>query len=220
MQPSASGNFASGDERLASEAARKAQGSFSRSTGRLVRDSTEQLEFSGEFAPGVTFTIKMSAPPQANSERLYRLSLFHIQAFFFFITFKSANQYGGFMPGIFNPIMATSRPDWGNVVMRAFTSLMQSWHVRFAGIAAEEFFKAAIRRHPEGKEVWAWALEWNQNCRIIGFFGNEIEVEREIAALPVLEKIEVTEGDLIYRVRPDIPLPPEEEDLLLAVNIQ
>ncbi|HEV7988633.1 MAG TPA: HNH endonuclease signature motif containing protein [Candidatus Binataceae bacterium] len=159
MQPSVSGDFASEDKRLASEALRKAQGSFSRETGRLVVDSSEQLEFSGEFPPGVTFTVKMSAPPQANPERLYRLACFHIQAIFFLITFNSVNQCGGFIPGIFKPLMAVNRSDWGNVVMRAFTSQLQSWNPRFAGIAAREFFKATVRRHPEGKQVWAWALE-------------------------------------------------------------
>jgi hypothetical protein len=42
-------------------------------------------------------------------------------------------------------------------------------------------------------------------------------VAGEIAALPVLEKKEVTEGDIIYRIRPEIPLPSEETDLLFAV---
>ena len=125
----------------------------------LVVDSSEQLEFSGEFPPGVTFTVKMSAPPQANPERLYRLACFHIQAIFFLIIFNSVNQCGGFIPGIFKPLMAVNRSDWGNVVMRAFTSQLQSWNPRFAGIAAREFFKATVRRHPEGKQVWAWALE-------------------------------------------------------------
>ena len=103
--------------------------------------------------------------------------------------------------------------------MRAFTSQLQSWNPRFAGIAAREFFKATVRRHPEGKQVWAWALEMERELsryRVLGKREN-VEVAGEIAALPVLEKKEVTEGDIIYRIRPEIPLPSEETDLLFAV---
>src|ERR1035441_6423577 len=112
--------------------------------------------------------------------------------------------------------MATMRADWGNPLMRGFTSETRPWHLRFAGIAASEFFKVSIRRHPEGAEVWAWALEWNQNFRLIGFFGNEGEVDSQIGKLS--KKIVGGGEKTEFRSRADIALLPEEEDDLFVVK--
>ena len=214
MHADAFGQFGSEDERLRSEALRTAKGSFSRRTGNVVGESSERLKFSHEFAPGVTFTFEMSAPPQTTPERLYQLAYFHIQGFFFFITFNSVSKQGGFIPGIFKPILVARRADWGNLLMRSLTSSTRSWHLRFVGIAASGFFKVSIRRHSEGAEVWAWALEWNQNFRVVGFFGNEGEIDAQVEQLPKLS-MKVLGGDknTEYRMRSDIPLLEEDDDL-------
>ena len=60
-------------------------------------------------------------------------------------------------------------------------NLVRDWDLQIHAIGADTFFKMIIRRHPEGKEVWAWALEWNHSIRVIGFAGREEEV-REITA--------------------------------------
>ena len=213
MQPDAHGQFPSEDERFRSEAQRKTP-SISQFTGKPVGQSAEKMHLSGHFGPGATLGVQMSAPPQVSEERLYQLARFHVQGFFFFITFDKESERGGFLTGIFKPVMAARRTDWGNAKMRAFACSKLSWSVRFEGIAAEEYFKVSIRRHPAGAGVWAWALEWNQNFRIIGFFGSQSEVDREVAALPTLQMKEIgKQGNIVYRTRLEVALPPEEDRL-------
>jgi hypothetical protein len=213
MQPDANGQFAVDDKRLSSEALRKAR-SISGSTGKSVGKSREEFNLSGRVGNDATVSLQFEAPPQIGEERLYRLACFHIQGFFFFITFDKETNRGGFFTGTFKPIMATRRTDWGNAKMRAFASSKLAWRVRFEGIAADEYFKVSIRRHPTGAEVWAWALEWNQNFRVIGFFGREAEVEAEVAALPALPMKEIgRQGNVVYRIRLDEALSREQDCL-------
>ena len=219
MQPDGFGVFASEDGRLKAEAARKER-SQSRHTGKPVAESAVQLNLSGHLGSDATLSIAMSGPPQVSDERSFQLAYYHVQGFFFLITFDEANQRGGFFKGVFRPVMATRRADWGNAKMRAFASTKASWKVRCEGIAANEYFKVSIRRHLADAEVWAWALEWNQNFRVIGFFGNEEDVEKELAALPHLVMKEIgREGNAVYRIRHDIPLP-TEDDIMFSVKTE
>ncbi len=44
---------------------------------------------------------------------------------------------------------------------------------------------------PPSAACWSWALEWNQNSRLVALFG-EIEPAREVAAaLPALDVMEL-----------------------------
>jgi hypothetical protein len=214
MQPDGFGNFVSNDARLKSEASRKTR-SVSRRTGKSVGNSREKLNVSHQFAPGVTMNFEMIAPPQVDNERTFALAKFHIQGFFFFITFDKVSDRGGFIPGIFAPIMISRRSDWGNSLMRAFALATGSWCPRFIGTAADRYFRVSIRREPTGAEVWSWALEWNQNFRVIGFFGNVSAVDVERRKLPQLLMKDVIEGPIKYRVRLDVPLAPEDDRLFI-----
>jgi hypothetical protein len=72
--------------------------------------------------------FEISGPPQVDDERCFELAKFHIQGFFFFITFDQVNERGGFIPpGIFAPLIVSRRRDWGNYLLRAFASATSSW---------------------------------------------------------------------------------------------
>ncbi len=215
MQPDAYGQFASEDERLKAEALRKTR-SVSRFSRKSVGHSKERLNISHQFAPGVTMRFEMSSGPQVSEERVCKLAYLHIQGFFFFVTSNKGSQEGSLIPGIFQPVMVTRRADWGNAVMRHFASSTGSWLLRFVGTAARGYFKISIRRHSEGAEVWAWALEWNQNFRTIGFFGRERDVEAVCKELPVLPmKVVAQEGNTVCRMRQDVALAPDDDCLFV-----
>lgn len=62
--------------------------------------------------------------------------------------------------------------------MVGFTRAIESWDCRF--------FKLITRKHPS-VEIWAWALEWNHNRRLIGFFGEREPAQAIYDSLPKLK---------------------------------
>ena len=170
MQPDATGAHAVADIVLQQEAERKARNSTSRRTGRRVAESQEQFTVKFPFGPGVEFTFTGHTPPQVDHGRAYRLALFQLRAFFYFVTYNQDTRKGGFWPGSFSPFALAQKADWGNAHFSAFTRAVKDWEPRFIGTGARGFFVVAIRRHPDAA-TWSWALEWNQNYRLIGFFG-------------------------------------------------
>ena len=50
-------------------------------------------------------------------------------------------------------------------------------------IAAGEFFKVAIRRHPQCG-LLVLGVEWNQSVRVVGLMGDRADMEAHAALLP------------------------------------
>jgi len=215
MHPDTAGRFASEDIRLRTDAQRKAEGANSRRTGKRVKDSVENLTIEAPFAPGVKFTFNVVAAPQADGQRLANLAKFHVQAFFYLITYKQESQTGFYFPGIFVSVMEAKRADWGNARMRGFMELTRDWEHRVLAGGAEGFFKLCIRRLT-GVDVWSWAVEWNQSFRLIGFLGAEEEVMKVANGLPKLQVQQMVErpGSEV-RFRLEEPLD-EADDSLFA----
>lgn len=87
---------------------------------------------------------------------------------------------------------------------------MKPW---LLGEAADGFYEVAIRKHPTA-DCWSWALEWNHNLRIVGFFG-DMEAARQIVSTfsPIETQALPCEGGHSLQVRMEVPLP-EHEDVL------
>ncbi len=205
MQPSVVGGFARADVVLRGEANRKGAGSRSRITGKAVRDSSERIELRAALAPGASVTFGLIAPPQQVPERVFELARMQLSGFFYWITFDQVRRTGGFWLGGFCPIGFSLRGDWGNPVQKAFMSSVLEWEPRIMAGTADGFFKIALRRHPNAV-CWSWALEWNENVRIIGFCGEEEPIEATIRALPTPEvsAIPVSDGHLEVRVEAEL----------------
>ena len=213
MHPDAWGRHAVEDEVLASEAARKAKNCGSRRTGKIVKDSMEEITLSGSLLPGVNMTINLVCAPQADSERVYSLSSFHLRAFFYFVTYNQASRRGGIWLGDFFPILEARRADWGNAIHRAFMEAVVSWEPRFLGFTARGFFKVVIRRHPTAV-CWSWALEWNENYRIIGFLGEQDPTEEILRQFPNLQTHSMVETPHTrVRYRREVALSPEDDKM-------
>ncbi len=213
MQADAWGRHALFDHILVKEAARKAQNSISRRTSKPVKDSSEEINIKGLFAPGVEFTFNLTSPPQIESERIFELARMQLMAFFYWITYNHDSKRGGFWLGSFFPVLEAIRSDWGNPVHRAFMDTVVNWEPRVLAIGADGFFKVVIRRHPT-EVCWSWALEWNHKYRIVGFFGEQ-EPARTIAnTFPPLEAVTITQGQNYYtRYRFELALEEEEDNL-------
>ena len=160
-----------------SEVHRKSTSKSAR-TGKPVSESVERMRIITGHESGLTFDFQLSAPPQADDDRVFELACLHILGFFYGATFDERGYRGRDLPGGFFPVLQTWRGDWGNDVLRAFMQAVVGWTPVIIRTTANGHFKVAVRCHPLG-DCWSWALEWNHNIRIIGFAGSE-DVARSV----------------------------------------
>lgn len=185
MQPSTSGIYADNEDLLRDESIRKGNKSISKLTGKPVAESYSNPELKIPFTQDLDITLSMTTPPQIILTRIYELAYMQIMAFFYYLIFNQDTKKGSFWPGEFFPLLYALRSNWGNEVHTAFMNTVVSWDLRFVGNTANDYFKWAIRKHPS-ETCWSWALEWNKNHRVIGFFGNQdisIETKSKIPKL-------------------------------------
>lgn len=215
MQPDGWGQHPVNDPILQAEAHRKGEGSKSRQTGKTVKQSAEQINIETPFGTDVKMVFGFSGPPQIESERAFRLAWFQSVGFFYWLTYNKESRKGYFWPGGFIPISKAARPDWGNVIHRAFMDAVLDWEPRLLGVGAGGFFKVAIRRHPTAI-CWSWAYEWNQSLRVIGYFGDETEGQTLATSLPTVAWTTIRRrGNRTLRYHEEIPLS-DEVDTLFA----
>lgn len=210
MQPDGYGDFASDDAILTSEYDRKSVNCVSKRTGKFIKDSIEEFNISSSNNTGLKSKFTLSSPPQIDPARIQLLSLLHLRAFFYFLTYDQARGLGYFWPGEFSAIIGTPRSDWGNDAHLAFMQKISDWEPRLLAVTAQGYFKVLIRKHPKEK-YWGWGLEWNNSYRVIGLFGNAEQIRYEINGLPPLKYTSLEEtGDDFIRIRKEQKL---EDDL-------
>ena len=202
MLPDFYGRFGHDDESAAMEAARKAQGSYSRYTRKAVKDSHEERSFVIPFGQEASFSFKFIGLPQIENSRLFSLAHFQIAGFFYWFTFDDSSRRGKFWIGGFYPLVVTPRTDWGNPLQLAFTNEVEQWESWFIGTTADGFYRIAVRRNPD-TDCWSWALEWNENYRLVGFFGDKGIAQDIASKFPKLEFRTIADG---IRIRTEIPL--------------
>lgn len=170
------------DPDLRVEVERKARRSISRRTGRPVGTSSESITATLKM-PLISLSATFRAPPQLVEDRANELALFQLRALFFFLTFDPDLGHGVWWRGKLAPANGAFKRDFGNVVQVAFAQKTASWDYRLMLTTAGGYFRVAIRKHPEG-EAWSFALEWNDQYRLIGFFGDEGTCLSEADSLP------------------------------------
>jgi hypothetical protein len=191
-------------------AERKAAKARSEATGRVVKDSRETFEHTYFINPSASITFSFVAPPRLVPERVKALAWAQLHAFFYFLTYSEHHQQGSGLPGGIAWYSFTHKPDWGNPHFLAFASLTKAWHGRIRAVAAEGYFRLAIKRDPSAIELWSFALEWNQNLRIVGFFGDAKAALAISASLPPFEWRYLDEAT---RMREETPLTSSEDEM-------
>jgi hypothetical protein len=197
---------------LQAEAMRKATGSYSRKTKKLVAHSQDEHTIEGRMMTNAHFSANFISPPQLVEERVHQLAYLHLQGLYYMMSFSSQTGRGGFLPGEIGFVANANKPDWGNELMRGFANLIAPWPLHLDCICARGFFKARMRREAEDIGLWAFALEWNSSHRIVGFFG---EISRAQAYVNKLPELRWQQFDATTRFRMEIPLA-SEDDLLFA----
>lgn len=169
--PDVVGSFSHAHPEVFEESARKAKGSISRRTGLPVEVSSERITMAAE-THSTRFEVMMTSPPQIDMHRAFALANLQVAGFVYWLTYDKASRVGARWRGGFYHTMMASRKDWGNAVHAAFMETVFSWPAQLvAPKIAKGFFKIAIRKHPT-LDCCSWAIEWNHNYRLIGFFGN------------------------------------------------
>ena len=204
------------DSRAQAEATRRGAKSASRKTGRPVAESHATLKFSRKLGNTGEVQFSFTAPPQLDDARVYELARLQIVGFFYFLTYDQTQHLGHYWPGGFFPVHGTIKSDWGNPVHRAFMREISRWDYRLILNTASGYYRAAIRRHPTA-DCWAWAVEWNDCYRLVGFFGDPAAARTLAESLPDLPVLSVREhANSWLRYRREEPLS-EEDDTLFHI---
>lgn len=186
MQPDAIGRFARDAAELKATAARKGDGARSSVTGLRVAKSGTHVQFEVPLGSAASLKFSFVGPPQLNDDVALRLACHQIISIFYFLTFDRKLRLGRYWPGVFSVANIAHRADWGNPTALEFQKRTAIWDLWFCGVAAHGFFKAMVRKLPGPEPVWGWALEWNENYRLVGFFGDDSQVREQLGSLPQL----------------------------------
>lgn len=218
MQPDSFGRYPTDDAVLIVDARRKAAKSISRRTKKSVKESGEALSLRASSGSGVSMSAAFIAPPQPDETRAFELARMHLSALFYWVTFDAPSNSGRFWLGEYMILNAALRADWGNVTQRAFAAAVVGWEPRvLIPGSAGGYFAAVIRKHPAAT-CWSWALEWNCNYRLTGFFGERTP------AFALVDSFPQPETRLLYRdarkvvgLRRDVELA-QQDDLLFTYS--
>jgi hypothetical protein len=200
------------DPLLHAEAMRKAKGSFSRRTKKVVSESHEDGAVEGKMMSSIDVKFGFVSPPQLIEKRVHELAHMHLQGFFYLMSYNEAERRGGFLPGTVGFVANANKPDWGNPLLCGFAEMTAEWPQQLDCICAGGFFKISMRRESDDGPLWSFALEWNTAHRIIGFFG---DLERAQVHLDTLLELQWKRLDATTRYRSEIPIEPEK-DILFA----
>jgi len=159
--------YKSKDSSLTKEAQRKGKGSTNKLTGKKVLDSLGTSTSDYDIAR-IPYDIIGTA--QCKVWRVYKLAKAHIIAFYYLTTYNKKINSGNILTDPFYYIIVSNRLNWGNSLNTIFASIVYDWNIIFNKDTAKGYFKTTIKKQPN-INCHSWALEWNKNFRIIGFFG-------------------------------------------------
>jgi hypothetical protein len=159
-------------------------------------------------------TAEFTSPPQVDMRRIYDLAQLQLMGFFYLLTYQQNEKRGWFWTPVgFHPFLHVIRSDWGNPSVLAFADAIATWNPRLIAVSAEGYYRALIRRGPTAS-CWAWALEWNRNYRVIGFFGDRDAVQEVVNKFPAMDAMTIHESPTRFvRIRQDVPLRDEDDKL-------
>lgn len=188
-------------------------------TNKPVVDSFVRQTLHTSFAP-LSMSFSLIGPPQAPaSER--ELARLQIQGFYYLIAnidpeYPDQNRASSdrclYLHGQYvHPLFVIRRSDWGNEAANELVARTAHWVSCFQTHTARGHFKALIRRAPgREKPPLFWALEWNQNVRVLGVIREPGIPDIVEEGLPTLQYGELGDG---LRSRREIPL--EDKDDIL-----
>ncbi len=103
-----------------------------------------------------------------------------------------------------------------NNVHRTFMEKVLDWHPQFVATGADGFFRIAIRRNPSAV-CWSWALEWNHNLRVVGFFGEREPLETLLQDVPMTTVVDNPNERIAFREEKVLD---EKDDKLFSLKAE
>lgn len=160
-------------------------------TGESVANSSISETVSIPFG-SAKFSFNLFGPPQVGHDRLCELAHYQLMGFFYFISYDKNRQVGGFWPGCAKLVNFCPNSDWGNNQQRWFMKATETWYTRLICCTANGYYKITFRRPKDMRQLWSWAIEWNKNYRLVGFFGKEDLIQKVAFNLPKKPKTLLT----------------------------
>jgi hypothetical protein len=189
-------------------------------TGRFVRESETSNTVDGRLGPA-SLSFTLCGPPQIDPDRVLRLASMHVRGLASLIFMRDETGGPDYLPATFVLCAEAGRGDWGAERMKGFMEKVRTWPGRLQlDGAAGGYFRAMIRKEPGPRPIWAWALEWNRQHRMMGFMGDE-----EAALVGLCDALpehkwsgaqayhDPERGRGVQRWRMEVPLSPEVDDL-------
>lgn len=192
-------------------AIRKGRGDFHpQKRGVKIENAHEQLSIARSFGP-LSMTFGLVGPPQLDMRQVGELALSHIQGLFALICTEDYRDAAKMRLLPQEQVIwfdCYTHEDWGNPKAIEIANRVRDWDC-FANInTAQGYFKAILRR---SEQDWFWALEWNQQLRLVGGIGgNRMEL---FERLPDEGWFPSPRG----RTRKNAPLDPMNDHLFVGV---
>lgn len=199
------------DEELALEAQRKSV-TKSQRTGKPVKDSAEKINIRQQLSSDISAEFGLISPAQVDRNRMFQLARFQLAGFFYLMTFSEESKLGKYWEGVYAPIDAVHRRDWGNTNITSFSEATADWEMKFGGAPTSNGYFQALLKQNGQHSLWSWAIEWNKQHRLYGFFGDKALIKEadERLAKNILSA-PIKDGDAVYRSRVDVPLRQDED---------
>lgn len=203
------------DSALGELALRKAAVVRSRATGRLVKDSDVSHQIDVRLGSDITLSFGFAASPQLAPASVIGLVNYHLQAFFYLITYDDSNRTGSQRPRI-QWWDFTRRSDWGSQLLTSFADETRGWLPRIWAYAGKGNYRIAMKRKDAATDLWSFAVELNRTLRVVGTFGDESESERFVETLTFDRMNDLRAGEAF---REEVPLHRSEDDLFECIPL-
>jgi hypothetical protein len=149
-------------------AIRKGKGDFHpNKQGVLIEDAHEDTSLTTSFGP-MSIKFGMVGPPQLDRNLVGEVAFSHIQGLFTLVCtedYLDPQKLRLLPQDQFIWFGSYTHDDWGNPQVAEIANRVRNWDCLANIESAQGYFKAIMRCSDEG---WFWALEWNQELRLIG----------------------------------------------------
>jgi hypothetical protein len=102
--------------------------------------------------------------------------------------------------------------------LRTISQRAADWPCHANIRAARGYFRATLRRAPDERDGWFWALEWNKYLRVIGAVYHADEPVPLFQNLPPLDRKPLPHGTGFFRK--EIPLDEDADDLFSGTVVE
>jgi hypothetical protein len=213
MLPDTSGKYVREDERLTRTVERKARGAISPATRRLAAQSYNKIDARIPLGGDLSLTYQGVGMPTLDDQSVALLAFFHVQGFYHFRSFHHERGYGNWLKSSrFLVLGHFMKCDWGNPQLLHFAAETAAWEITCLAKFADGYFGHLTRKKPNAN-LCSWVLEWNEQLRVIGLYGDEGEQRSFVDGMPPLSVFSYGDTTNGIAMRYETPIAHNLDDL-------